>query len=70
MRSSAPFSRNFKTATFASEAGGASGALVKTLKRADARIHPRPDAAAVLQQLPAWIEDDQEIHAHKGLQMR
>jgi transposase InsO family protein len=43
---------------------------VKTLKRDYARIYPRPDAAAVLQQLPAWIEEHNEVHPHKGLRMR
>jgi transposase InsO family protein len=52
------------------ESNGVSEAFVKTLKRDYARIHPRPDAAAVLQQLPAWIEDYNEVHPHKGLQMR
>ncbi|WP_424140393.1 integrase core domain-containing protein, partial [Roseomonas chloroacetimidivorans] len=52
------------------ESNGVSEAFVKTLKRDYARIHPRPDAAAVLQQLPAWIEDYNEAHPHKGLRMR
>lgn len=49
---------------------GVSEAFVKTLKRDYARIHPRPDAATVLQQLPTWIEDYNEVHPHKGLRMR
>jgi transposase InsO family protein len=52
------------------ESNGVSKAFVKTLKRDYARIHPRPDAATVLQQLQAWIEDYNEVHPHKGLQMR
>jgi transposase InsO family protein len=52
------------------ESNGVSEAFVKTLKRDYARIHSRPDAAAVLQQLSAWIEDYNEVHPHKGLQMR
>ena len=52
------------------ESNGVSEAFVKTLKRDYARIHPRPDAAAVLQQLPAWIEDYNEVHPHKGVQTR
>lgn len=52
------------------ESNGVSEAFVKTLKRDYARIHPRPDAATVLQQLPAWIEDYNEVHPHKGLRMR
>jgi len=42
---------------------------VKTLKRDLARINPRPDAATVLHQLPAWIEDYNEACHHKGLRM-
>jgi hypothetical protein len=41
---------------------GISEAFMKTFKRDYARIHPRLDAAAVLQQLPAWIEDLYERH--------
>ncbi|ATR19230.1 IS3 family transposase (plasmid) [Roseomonas sp. FDAARGOS_362] len=52
------------------ESNGVSEAFVKTLKRDYARIHPSPDAATVLQQLPGWIEDYNESHPHKGLRMR
>ncbi len=49
------------------ESNGVSGAFVKNLKRDYAHIHPRPDAATVLQQLPTWIEDYNDVHPHKGL---
>jgi len=52
------------------ESNGVSEAFVKTLKRDYARICPRPDAAAVLQQIPEWITDYNENHPHKGLRMR
>ncbi|RKJ97865.1 hypothetical protein EBE87_28255 [Pseudoroseomonas wenyumeiae] len=52
------------------ESNGISEAFVKTLKRDYARICPRPDAAAVLQQIPEWITDYNENHPHKGLRMR
>lgn len=52
------------------ESNGVSEAFVKTLKRDYTRIHLRPDAATVLQQLPTWIEDYNEVHPHKGLRMR
>ncbi len=52
------------------ESNGVSEAFVKTLKRDYARIQPRPDALTVLQQLPAWIEDYNENHPHRGLRMR
>ncbi len=45
-------------------------ALVKTLKRDYARVNPRPDTISVLQQLPAWFEDYNNIHPHSGLSMR
>ena len=52
------------------ESNGISEAFVKTLKRDYARIHPRPDALTVLDQLPGWIEDYNENHPHSGLRMR
>jgi putative transposase len=52
------------------ESNGVSEAFVKTLKRDYARIQPRPDALAVLQQLPTWIDDYNENHPHSGLRMR
>lgn len=51
------------------ESNGVSEAFVKTLKRDYARIQPRPDALTVLQQLPAWINDYNENHPHRGLRM-
>jgi putative transposase len=51
------------------ESNGVSEAFVKTFKRDYARIQPRPDALTVLEQLPGWIEDYNEIHPHRGLRM-
>jgi putative transposase len=51
------------------ESNGVSEAFVKTLKRDYARIQPRPNALTVLQQLPAWIDDYNESHPHRGLRM-
>ena len=51
------------------ESNGVSEAFVKTLKRDYARIQPRPDALTVLQCLPAWIDDYNENHPHRGLRM-
>ncbi len=53
-----------------SESNGVCEAFVKTLKRDYARVNPRPDAISVLQQLPAWFEDYNNIHPHSGLHMR
>jgi putative transposase len=52
------------------ESNGISEAFVKTLKRDYARVQPRPDALTVLAQLPAWIEDYNENHPHRGLRMK
>ena len=49
------------------ESNGVSEAFVK---RDYARIQPRPDALTVLQHLPAWIDDYNENHPHRGLRMR
>ena len=52
------------------ESNGVSEAFVKTLKRDYARVQPRPDALTVLAQPPAWIDDYNECHPHRGLRMR
>ncbi|WP_414653353.1 integrase core domain-containing protein [Geminicoccus sp.] len=49
---------------------GVNEAFVKTLKLHYARIHRRPDAATVLQQLPAWTEHYNELHPREGVRMR
>lgn len=51
------------------ESNGVCEAFVKTLKRDYARVNPRPDALAVLRQLPAWFEDYNASHPHSGLRM-
>lgn len=45
-------------------------AFVKTFKRDYVYAHYRPDARTVLPHLPAWFEDYNEEHPHKGLRMR
>ena len=39
-------------------------------KRPHVRISPRPNAEAVLRQLPAWIAHYNEVHPHKDLSYR
>jgi transposase InsO family protein len=51
------------------ESNGVCEAFVKTFKPDYARVNPRPDAIAVLQQLPAWFEDYNAVHPHSGLRM-
>ena len=42
-------------------------AFVKTLKRDYVRVHPLPNAEAVLNLIGEWIEDYNGIHPHSGL---
>jgi putative transposase len=44
-------------------------AFVKTFKRDYVRVNSRPDALAILRQLPAWFEDYNAVHPHSGLRM-
>lgn len=52
------------------QSNGMAEAFVKTFKRDYVYVHDRPDAQTVLSQLPAWFEDYNESHPHKGLQMK
>jgi len=52
------------------QSNGMAEAFVKTFKRDYVYVHDRPDAQTVLSQLPAWFEDYNESHPHKGLRMR
>jgi putative transposase len=45
-------------------------AFVRTIKREDVRVSPRPNAEAVLRQLPSWIAHCNEVHPHKALGYR
>ena len=45
-------------------------AFVKTCKRDDVLLHPRPDAATVMAGLDSWFEDYNEMHPHRALKMR
>jgi putative transposase len=49
------------------QSNGMAESLVKTLKRDYMQFAHRPDAAAVLMQLPAWFEHYNEIHPHSAL---
>jgi putative transposase len=41
--------------------------FVKTFKRDYARLSILPDAATVINLLPAWFEDYNDVHPHSGL---
>jgi putative transposase len=52
------------------QSNGMAEAFVKTFKRDYVYVHDRPDAQAVLSQLPAWFDDYNDSHPHKALQMK
>jgi putative transposase len=52
------------------QSNGMAEAFVRTLKRDYARVSPRPDAQAVINQLPRWFEHYNSVHPHKVLGYR
>lgn len=52
------------------QSNGMAEAFVRTIKRDYVRVSPCPDAATVIQQLPAWIAHYNEVHPHKALGYR
>ena len=49
------------------QSNGMAEAFVRTIKRDYVRVSPRPNAQAVLRQLPSWIAHYNEVHPHKAL---
>jgi putative transposase len=45
-------------------------AFVRTIKRDYVCVRPRPNAEAVLRQLPSWIAHYNEVHPHEALGYR
>lgn len=52
------------------QSNGMPEAFVRTLKRDDVRVHPRPDAQTVIAQLPVWLDRYNEVHPHRALGYR
>jgi putative transposase len=52
------------------QSNGMAEAFVRTIKRDYVRVRPRPNAEAVLRQLPSWIARYNEVHPHKALGYR
>ena len=52
------------------QSNGMAEAFVKTFKRDYARVNPRPDAVAVMRQLPLWFEHYNTVHPHSALRYR
>ncbi len=44
--------------------------FVKTFKRDYVRVNPTPDAHTVLENLPSWFADYNEVHPHRALKYR
>jgi putative transposase len=45
-------------------------ASVRTLKRDYARVSDKPNAQAVIDQLPIWLEHYNSVHPHRALGYR
>lgn len=52
------------------QSNGMAEAFVRTLKRDYARVSAKPDAQAVIDQLPTWFEHYNSVHPHKALGYR
>jgi putative transposase len=52
------------------QSNGMAEAFVRTIKRDYVRVSPRPNAEAVMRQLPSWIAHYNEVHPHKALRYR
>lgn len=58
------------TPAYSPESNGMAESFVKTIRRDYVYLSRLDSAAVVLEQLPRWIEDYNEVHPHKGLKMR
>lgn len=58
------------TPSYSPESNGMAEALVKTFKRDYVYVNELKTARAALNALPAWFEDYNSVHPHKGLKMK
>lgn len=58
------------TPAYSPESNGMAEAFVKSFKRDYVHLARLDSAEAVLRQLPAWFDDYNHVHPHKGLKMR
>ena len=52
------------------QSNGMAEAFVRTIKRDYARVSPRPDARAVIDQIPNWMAHYNHVHPHRALGYR
>jgi len=52
------------------QSNGMAEAFVRTIKRDYARVSPRPDARAVVDQIPNWMAHYNHVHPHRALGYR
>jgi putative transposase len=52
------------------QSNGMAEAFVRTLKRDYVRVNAKPDARAVINQLPVWIDHYNRVHPHRSLGYR
>lgn len=52
------------------QSNGMAETFVRTIKRDDVRVSPRPDAETVVRQLPGWIAHYNEVHPYRALGYR
>lgn len=52
------------------QCNGMAEEVVRTLKRDCARVSPRPNARAVIEQVPYWLDHYNRVHPHRAFGYR